>query len=116
MEAILERPEIDRAARMMKERAFRGIAEMYDLDGKHEVMPLMSKPHARRMARLLWMAVQVEPERIDVLEQVAELCHPEGIAWDAPNLKRDIDELADVIRALSFGPESWSGFEQEIAS
>ncbi|MDQ6879701.1 MAG: hypothetical protein M3082_18770 [Candidatus Dormibacteraeota bacterium] len=106
---------IAEAFRAIQTRHDRGAADMLEEYGKQEALPLISVARARRLGRILWLIGGLTEARLDLVDQVARLCCEEQygkIIGDSSHAETECKELAAVVRALSFDPDSWVQFKE----
>jgi hypothetical protein len=98
-------PEIDQAIRVMVKRRDQRLIDKIDMVGPDEPMPIVSATRARRLARILYAADLLDREHLQLLERLAILAvdaSTDGITWN----QREVQELTDVIQALTLTPDS----------
>jgi hypothetical protein len=77
------------------------------LVGKRRRVPLISMSRARTLGKILWLIGDLDSEHLESVERVADLAYADQYGRPAePGLssapKREVDELAAIVRALSF--------------
>ena len=94
---------------LLRQRWERGFDEMKRARGEARVKPPVSEYRVRALAKILYMAANLDGVYLEDLERMATMCHDHtgGIDWKHADTRREVEELSLVVSVLSFDPDSW---------